>query len=244
MKKEDIEKYNVTVTGLNESDMSTKDALAAGYITQTGFAESINSTTAGDPVASGSEGHSETNPTPGSEGHSETNPAPGSTSETTGSNPTEGHSETNPASGSEGHSETNPAPGSTSETTGSNPTEGHSETNPAPGSTSETTGSNPTEGHSETNPTPGSEGHSTGASSETGNTTTIGGTEFPNDKSVFVANAGSALIKIATLSSKDLDSLVSLYKLDQESTWPSATDWKKMNVVTKRSTVKSALGLA
>ena len=188
MKKEDIEKYNVTVTGLNESDMSTKDALAAGYITQTGFAESINSTTAGDPVASGSEGHSETNPTPGSEGHSETNPAPGSTSETTGSNPTEGHSETNP--------------------------------------------------------TPGSEGHSTGASSETGNTTTIGGTEFPNDKSVFVANAGSALIKIATLSSKDLDSLVSLYKLDQESTWPSATDWKKMNVVTKRSTVKSALGLA
>ena len=161
MKKEDIEKYNVTVTGLNESDMSTKDALAAGYITQTGFAESINSTT-----ASGSEGHSETNPTPGSEGHSETNPTPGSTS-------------------------------------------------------------NPTEGHS-----------------ETGNTTTIGGTEFPNDKSVFVANAGSALIKIATLSSKDLDSLVSLYKLDQESTWPSATDWKKMNVVTKRSTVKSALGLA
>ena len=154
MKKEDIEKYNVTVTGLNESDMSTKDALAAGYITQTGFAESINSTT---------------------------------------------------ASGSEGHSETNPAPGSTSETTGSNPTEGHS---------------------------------------ETGNTTTIGGTEFPNDKSVFVANAGSALIKIAALSSKDLDSLVSLYKLDQESTWPSATDWKKMNVVTKRSTVKSALGLA
>ena len=159
MKKEDIEKYNVTVTGLNESDMSTKDALAAGYITQTGFAESINSTTAGDPVASGSEGHS---------------------------------------------------------------TEGHSETNPAPGSTS--------------NPT--------GASSETGNTTTIGGTEFPNDKSVFVANAGSALIKIAALSSKDLDSLVSLYKLDQESTWPSATDWKKMNVITKRSTVKSALGLA
>ena len=142
MKKEDIEKYNVTVTGLNESDMSTKDALAAGYITQTGFAESINSTTA-----------------PGSEGHS---------------------------------------------------TEGHS-----------------TEGHS-----------------ETGNTTTIGGTEFPNDKSVFVANAGSALIKIATLSSKDLDSLVSLYKLDQESSWPSATDWKKMNVITKRSTVKSALGLA
>ena len=55
MKKEDIEKYNVTVTGLNESDMSTKDALAAGYITQTGFAESINSTTASDPVASGSE---------------------------------------------------------------------------------------------------------------------------------------------------------------------------------------------
>ena len=164
MKKEDIEKYNVTVTGLNESDMSTKDALAAGYITQTGFAESINSTTASDPVASGST---------------------------------------------------------------SNPTEGHSETNPAPGSTSETTGSNPTEGHS-----------------ETGNTTTIGGTEFPNDKSVFVANAGSALIKIAALSSKDLDSLVSLYKLDQESTWPSATDWKKMNVVTKRSTVKSALGLA
>ena len=153
MKKEDIEKYNVTVTGLNESDMSTKDALAAGYITQTGFAESINSTTASDPVASGSEGHSETG---------------------------------------------------------------------TPGSTS-----NPTEGHS-----------------ETGNTTTIGGTEFPNDKSVFVANAGSALIKIATLSSKDLDSLVSLYKLDQESTWPSATDWKKMNVVTKRSTVKSALGLA
>ena len=142
MKKEDIEKYNVTVTGLNESDMSTKDALAAGYITQTGFAESINSTTASDPVASGSEGHS------------------------------------------------------------------------------------------------------TGASSETGNTTTIGGTEFPNDKSVFVANAGSALIKIATLSSKDLDSLVSLYKLDQESTWPSAADWKKMNVITKRSTVKSALGLA
>ena len=183
MKKEDIEKYNVTVTGLNESDMSTKDALAAGYITQTGFAESINSTTASDPVASGSEGHS-----------------------------TEGHSETSDpvASGSEGHS-----------------TEGHSETNPAPGSTSETTGSNPTEGHS-----------------ETGNTTTIGGTEFPNDKSVFVANAGSALIKIATLSSKDLDSLVSLYKLDQESTWPSATDWKKMNVITKRSTVKSALGLA
>ena len=171
MKKEDIEKYNVTVTGLNESDMSTKDALAAGYITQTGFAESINSTTAGDPVASGSEGHS-----------------------------TEGHSETNPTPGSEGHSETNPAPGSTS------------------------------------NPT--------GASSETGNTTTIGGTEFPNDKSVFVANAGSALIKIAALSSKDLDSLVSLYKLDQESTWPSATDWKKMNVITKRSTVKSALGLA
>ena len=154
MKKEDIEKYNVTVTSLNESDMSTKDALAAGYITQTGFAESINSTTASDPVASGSEGHSETNPTPGSEG-------------------------------------------------------------------------NPTEGHS-----------------ETGNTTTIGGTEFPNDKSVFVANAGSALIKIAALSSKDLDLLVSLYKLDQESTWPSATDWKKMNVVTKRSTVKSALGLA
>ena len=164
MKKEDIEKYSVTVTGLNESDMSTKDALAAGYITQTGFAESINSET---------------------EGHSET------------SDPV--------ASGSEGHSETNPAPGSTSETTGSNPTEGHS---------------------------------------ETGNTTTIGGTEFPNDKSVFVANAGSALIKIATLSSKDLDSLVSLYKLDQESTWPSATDWKKMNIVTKRSTVKSALGLA
>ena len=164
MKKEDIEKYNVTVTGLNESDMSTKDALAAGYITQTGFAESINSETAGDPVASGTEGHS---------------------------------------------------------------TEGHSETNPAPGSTSETTGSNPTEGHS-----------------ETGNTTTIGGTEFPNDKSVFVANAGLALIKIAALSSKDLDSLVSLYKLDQESTWPSATDWKKMNVITKRSTVKSALGLA
>ena len=171
MKKEDIEKYNVTVTSLNESDMSTKDALAAGYITQTGFAESINSTTASDPVASGSEGHSETNPTPGSEG-----------------NPTEGHSETNPTPGSEG---------------------------------------NPTEGHS-----------------ETGNTTTIGGTEFPNDKSVFVANAGSALIKIAALSSKDLDLLVSLYKLDQESTWPSATDWKKMNVVTKRSTVKSALGLA
>ena len=168
MKKEDIEKYNVTVTGLNESDMSTKDALAAGYITQTGFAESINSTT-----ASGSEGHSETNPTPGSEGHSETNPTPGS------------------------------------------------------------------EGHSETNPAPGSEGHS-----ETGNTTTIGGTEFPNDKSVFVANAGAALIKIVTLSSKDLDSLVSLYKLDQESSWPSATDWKKMNIVTKRSTVKSALGLA
>lgn len=158
MKKEDIEKYNVTVTGLNESDMSTKDALAAGYITQTGFAESINSTTASDPVAPGSEGHS---------------------------------------------------------------TEGHSETSD-PGSTS--------------NPT--------GASSETGNTTTIGGTEFPNDKSVFVANAGSALIKIAALSSKDLDSLVSLYKLDQESTWPSATDWKKMNIVTKRSTVKSALGLA
>ena len=171
MKKEDIEKYNVTVTGLNESDMSTKDALAAGYITQTGFAESINGAAPGE---------------------------------------TEGHS-----------------------------TEGHSETNPASGSTSETTGSNPTEGHSETNPAPGSEGHS-----ETGNTTTIGGTEFPNDKSVFVANAGSALIKIATLSSKDLDSLVSLYKLDQESTWPSATDWKKMNVVTKRSTVKSALGLA
>ena len=194
MKKEDIEKYNVTVTGLNESDMSTKDALAAGYITQTGFAESINSTTAGDPVASGSEGHSETNP------------APGSTSETTGSNPTEGHSETG-------------TPGSTS-----NPTEGHSETSDPVAS--------------------GSEGRSTGASSETGNTTTIGGTEFPNDKSVFVANAGSALIKIATLSSKDLDSLVSLYKLDQESTWPSATDWKKMNVVTKRSTVKSALGLA
>ena len=188
MKKEDIEKYNVTVTGLSESDMSTKDALAAGYITQTGFAESINSTTAGDPVASGSEGHS-----------------------------------------TEGHSETNPTPGS----------EGHSETNPAPGSTSETTGGNPTEGHSETNPTPGSEGHS-----ETGNTTTIGGTEFPNDKSVFVADAGLALIKIAALSSKDLDSLVSLYRLDQESTWPSATDWKKMNVVTKRSTVKSALGLA
>ena len=151
MKKEDIEKYNVTVTGLNESDMSTKDALAAGYITQTGFAESINSTT-----------------------------------------------------------------GSTS-----NPTEGHSETG-TPGSTS-----NPTEGHS-----------------ETGNTTTIGGTKFPNDKSVFVADVGSALIKIAALSSKDLDLLVSLYKLDQESTWPSATDWKKMNVVTKRSTVKSALGLA
>ena len=183
MKKEDIEKYNVTVTGLNESDMSTKDALAAGYITQTGFAESINSTTASDPVASGSEGHS-----------------------------------------TEGHSETNPAPGSTSETTGSNPTEGHSETSDPVAS--------------------GSEGHSTGASSETGNTTTIGGTEFPNDKSVFVANAGSALIKIATLSSKDLDSLVSLYKLDQESTWPSAADWKKMNVITKRSTVKSALGLA
>ena len=183
MKKEDIEKYNVTVTGLNESDMSTKDALAAGYITQTGFAESINSTTAGDPVASGTE-----------------------------DNHTAGHS-------TEGHSETSDpvAPGS----------EGHSETNPAPGSTSETTGSNPTEGHS-----------------ETGNTTTIGGTEFPNDKSVFVANAGSALIKIAALSPKDLDSLVSLYKLDQESTWPSATDWKKMNVVTKRSTVKSALGLA
>ena len=200
MKKEDIEKYSVTVTGLNESDMSTKDALAAGYITQTGFAESINSET---------EGHSETSDpvASGSEGHSETNPAPGSTSETTGSNPTEGHSETSDpvASGSEGHSETNPAPGSTSETTGSNPTEGHS---------------------------------------ETGNTTTIGGTEFPNDKSVFVANAGSALIKIAALSSKDLDSLVSLYKLDQESTWPSATDWKKMNIVTKRSTVKSALGLA
>ena len=205
MKKEDIEKYNVTVTGLNESDMSTKDALAAGYITQTGFAESINGAAPGE-----TEGHS-------TEGHSETNPASGSTSETTGSNPTEGHSETNPTPGSEGHSETNPAPGSTRETTGSNPTEGHSETNPAPGS----------------------EGHS-----ETGNTTTIGGTEFPNDKSVFVANAGSALIKIATLSSKDLDSLVSLYKLDQESTWPSATDWKKMNVVTKRSTVKSALGLA
>ena len=205
MKKEDIEKYNVTVTGLNESDMSTKDALAAGYITQTGFAESINSTTAGDPVASGTEDNH-------TAGHS-----------------TEGHSETSDpvAPGSEGHSETNPAPGSTSETTGSNPTEGHSETNPAPGSTSETTGSNPTEGHS-----------------ETGNTTTIGGTEFPNDKSVFVANAGSALIKIAALSPKDLDSLVSLYKLDQESTWPSATDWKKMNVVTKRSTVKSALGLA
>ena len=191
MKKEDIEKYNVTVTGLNESDMSTKDALVAGYITQTGFAESINSTT-----APGSEGHSETNPTPGSEGHSETG-TPGSTS-----NPTEGHSETG-------------TPGSTS-----NPTEGHSETG-TPGSTS-----NPTEGHS-----------------ETGTTTTIGGTQFPNDKSVFVANAGSALIKIAALSSKDLDSLVSLYKLDQESTWPSAADWKKMNVVTKRSTIKSALGL-
>lgn len=210
MKKEDIEKYNVTVTGLNESDMSTKDALAAGYITQTGFAESINSTT-----ASGSEGHSETNPTPGSEGHSETNPAPGSTSETTGSNPTEGHS-------TEGHSETSDPVASGSE---GHSTEGHSETG-TPSSTS------------------GTEGHSTGASSETGNTTTIGGTEFPNDKSVFVANAGSALIKIAALSSKDLDSLVSLYKLDQESTWPSATDWKKMNVVTKRSTVKSALGLA
>ena len=226
MKKEDIEKYNVTVTGLNESDMSTKDALAAGYITQTGFAESINSTT-----ASGSEGHSETNPTPGSEGHSETNPTPGSEghSETNPTPGSEGHSETNPTPGSEGHSETNPTPGSEghSETNPTPGSEGHSETNPAPGSTSETTGSNPTEGHS-----------------ETGNTTTIGGTEFPNDKSVFVANAGSALIKIATLSSKDLDSLVSLYKLDQESTWPSATDWKKMNVVTKRSTVKSALGLA
>ena len=189
MKKEDIEKYNVTVTGLNESDMSTKDALAAGYITQTGFAESINSTT-----ASGSEGHSETNPASGSEGHSETNPTP----VVPGPSETEGHSESNPTPGSEGHSETG-----------------------TPGSTS------------------GTEGHS-----ETGNTTTIGGTEFPNDKSVFVANAGSALIKIAALSSKDLDSLVSLYKLDQESTWPSATDWKKMNVVTKRSTVKSALGLA
>ena len=236
MKKEDIEKYNVTVTGLNESDMSTKDALAAGYITQTGFAESINSTTAGDPVASGSEGHStEGHSTEGhsTEGHSETG-TPGSTSETTGSNPTGASSETG-------------TPGSTSETTGSNPTEGHSETSD-PGSTSETTGSNPTEGHSETSD-PGSTGETTGSNpteghSETGNTTTIGGNEFPNDKSVFVANAGSALIKIAALSSKDLDSLVSLYKLDQESTWPSAADWKKMNVVTKRSTVKSALGLA
>ena len=212
MKKEDIEKYNVTVTGLNESDMSTKDALAAGYITQTGFAESINSTT-----ASGSEGHS-------TEGHSETNPAPGSTSTPTGASSETG----TPGSTSTptGASSETGTPSSTSETTGSNPTGASSETG-TPGSTSETTGSNPTEGHS-----------------ETGNTTTIGGTEFPNDKSVFVANAGAALIKIAALSSKDLDSLVSLYKLDQESTWPSATDWKKMNVVTKRSTVKSALGLA
>jgi len=225
MKKEDIEKYNVTVTGLNESDMSTKDALAAGYITQTGFAESINSTT-----ASGSEGHSETNPTPGSEGHSTEGHSETSDPVASGSegHSTEGHSETNPTPGSEGHSETNPTPGS----------EGHSETNPAPGSTS-----NPTEGHSETG-TPGSTSNPTEGHSETGNTTTIGGTEFPNDKSVFVADAGAALIKIAALSSKDLDSLVSLYKLDQESTWPSATDWKKMNVVTKRSTVKSALGLA
>ena len=218
MKKEDIEKYNVTVTGLNESDMSTKDALAAGYITQTGFAESINSTASGETEGHSTEGHS-------SEGHSETG-TPGSTS-----NPTEGHSETNPTPGSEGHSETG-TPGSTS-----NPTEGHSETG-TPGSTS-----NPTEGHSETG-TPGSTSNPTEGHSETGNTTTIGGTEFPNDKSVFVADAGAALIKIATLSSKDLDSLVSLYKLDQESSWPSATDWKKMNVVTKRSTVKSALGLA
>lgn len=136
MKKEDIEKYSVTVTGLNESDMGTKEALEAGYITQTGFAESINSTTSGE-----------------------------------------------------------------------------------------------TEDHvrgSETNPT----------------TTTIGGTQFPNDKSVFVANASAASSMIDALTAKDLDLLVSLYKLDQESSWPSATDWKKMNVSTKRSTVKSALDFA
>lgn len=177
MKKEDIEKYSVTVTGLNESDMEAKEALEAGYITQTGFAESINDTTSGkteDHV-----GGSETNPTP-------VIPAPGS----------EGHS-------TEGHS-----------------TEGHSETSdPAPSSTSEVTGDNPT-------------------------TTIIGGTQFPNDKSVFVANASAASSIIDALTAKDLDSLVSLYKLDQESSWPSATDWKKMNVSTKRSTVKSALGFA
>ena len=191
MKKEDIEKYSVTVTGLNESDMGAKEALEAGYITQTGFAESINDTTSGE--TEDHVGGSETNPTPvipapGSEGHS-----------------TEGHSETSDpvASGSEGHS-----------------TEGHSETSdPAPSSTSEVTGDNPT-------------------------TTTIGGTQFPNDKSVFVANASAASSIIDALTAKDLDSLVSLYKLDQESSWPSATDWKKMNVSTKRSTVKSALGFA
>jgi len=172
MKKEDIEKYSVTVTGLNESDMGAKEALEAGYITQTGFAESINGTTSGE-----TEDHV---------GGSETNPTP-----------------VIPASGSEGHS-----------------TEGHSETSdPAPSSTSEVTGDNPT-------------------------TTTIGGTQFPNDKSVFVANASAASSIIDALTAKDLDSLVSLYKLDQESSWPSATDWKKMNVSTKRLTVKSALGFA
>ena len=199
MKKEDIEKYSVTVTGLNESDMGAKEALEAGYITQTGFAESINGTTSGE--TEDHVGGSETNPTPvipapGSEGHSETNPTPASGTE-------DNHTASDPvASGSEGHS-----------------TEGHSETNPAPSSTSEVTGDNPT-------------------------TTTIGGTQFPNDKSVFVANTSAASSIIDALTAKDLDSLVSLYKLDQESSWPSATDWKKMNVSTKRSTVKSALGFA
>ena len=201
MKKEDIEKYSVTVTGLNESDMGAKEALEAGYITQTGFAESINGTTTGE--TEDHVGGSETNPTPvipapGSEGHS-------TEGHSTEGHSTEGHSETSDpvASGSEGHS-----------------TEGHSETSdPAPSSTSEVTGDNPT-------------------------TTTIGGTQFPNDKSVFVANASAASSIIDALTAKDLDSLVSLYKLDQESSWPSATDWKKMNVSTKRSTVKSALGFA
>ena len=209
MKKEDIEKYSVTVTGLNESDMGAKEALEAGYITQTGFAESINGTTEGHSTEGHSteghstEGHSETNPTP-------VIPAPGSEGHSTEGHSTEGHSETSDpvAPGSEGHS------------TEGHSTEGHSETSdPAPSSTSEVTGDNPT-------------------------TTTIGGTQFPNDKSVFVANASAASSIIDALTAKDLDSLVSLYKLDQESSWPSATDWKKMNVSTKRSTVKSALGFA
>lgn len=194
MKKEDIEKYSVTATGLNESDMGAKEALGAGYITQTGFAEGITSASTGD-----TEDHV---------GGSETNPTP-----------------VIPAPGSEDHS-----------------AEGHSETNPTPAS-SDAAGSH-VSGLNQGGRAVGSEGHTTSSETDSPTNTTIGGTQFPNDKSVFVANASAASSIIDALTAKDLDSLVSLYKLDQESSWPSATDWKKMNVPTKRSTVKSALGFA